>query len=90
MSSKQSRYVAIVRESDDIKSTFVFDGNVSLQDVFEKINTHGGSGFLSKWKTVTSIAVHRDESLELTPDEGLAQQLESIGPAYERTAAPAG
>jgi hypothetical protein len=55
-----SRYVAIVTERDGDKSTFVFDGAMSLHDVFAKINANTG------WKTITSASIHRDESLEPT------------------------
>jgi hypothetical protein len=56
--SDQKRYVAIIKEADGIRSTFVFDGNLTLDEVFGKINAH------HIWPAIKAISVYRDESLE--------------------------
>jgi hypothetical protein len=66
--SKPSRYVAIVECNNKINRTYVFDGNVTLDDLFAQINER-------LFDKVKSCSIHRDEMLEPTFAERVAEQV---------------
>ncbi len=76
-----ARYVATAKEGDDCQQTFVFDGTMTLDQVFAHVAERGrGGGFaaiadrLSGKHKVFSLSISHDESCEPTASDRLHER----------------
>ncbi|HUZ91350.1 MAG TPA: hypothetical protein VMU78_05540 [Methylocella sp.] len=71
----QTRYVAITREGEKVSQTFVVDGKISLDELFKMVNDRPNTFAQMAGKSIRTISIHLDESLEPTFSEKLEAPL---------------